>query len=306
MAEQPPGLSPSDALWQSDLAPKFPAFLVPGQPTDPQLLTPLLVFVDTGWADPVRFPPFTVVEPGNKQIGINAFVTLKAALVAVAPHGVIQIAPGTYAGGLQIDRPVRLVGDCGSGHRPGPGAQAPVIDCSRSANGQGIVLAEGVSEVTIEGLRFTSQAGCRCTGLCSRGSKGVHIRHSSFAGLARGIDLDGAAAPLWLIENNLFTGEPVPPAEGDGSPSESTAIHLGADLTGQTPVVIHANDIERCSHAVRVLGQAPVSLIGNRLAQLTRAVLAIARNVNEWGVELDGNDIDPADGRMIEYLDPAN
>ena len=71
--------------------------------------------------------------------------------------GTIYVAAGTYAGNITVNKSVALLGDPGDAS-PGPGVNAPVID-GGSAPGDAFLLANGVSNVTIQGFEirnFTS------------------------------------------------------------------------------------------------------------------------------------------------------
>ncbi len=171
-----PAPSPQDTVWQDGFPVASPGSRLLAQtaqtPTEDFSLSPELVHVNAAWADSSCYPPFTVVQPGGQRIGISAFATFQAALVAVAPGGVVLVAPGTYAGGVRIERPVRLVGDVGTGQQPGPGGQAPVIDCSRSPAGPGFVLDEQAQGVTIEGFVIAGVPGVPSVGVSTRALPG--------------------------------------------------------------------------------------------------------------------------------------
>ena len=91
--------------------------------------------------------------------------------------------------------------------------------------------------------------------------------------------------------------------EGRDAGPDSVAVRLGEDLPEEGSILIRGNEIEQYGHAVRVLGRIPIDVAGNRLSRMTRAVLALKHGIDEWHIHLDGNDIEPADGTMIEYLD---
>ena len=69
-----------------------------GQPAD--------VFVDDNWTD--KTPGEKVGE--DLYIGSNAFATIQAAVDAVAEGGTVNVAEGTYAEQVVIDKPINLVG----------------------------------------------------------------------------------------------------------------------------------------------------------------------------------------------------
>ena len=79
------------------------------------------------------------------------------AVTRVVAGGTIYVATGTYAGAITVNKSVALLGDPGDAS-PGPGVNAPVID-GGSAPGNAFLLANGVSNVTIQGFEirnFTS------------------------------------------------------------------------------------------------------------------------------------------------------
>jgi autotransporter-associated beta strand protein len=126
---------------------------------------PTLVYVDDGFAGlangattawPCATGPTTAC-PGTNIIGYDAFATVQAAVTAVAASGAVNVAAGTYAGNITINKALTLVGDPGD-VSAGPGPSAPVID-GGSLPGDGFLIANGVTDVTIKGFEirnFTS------------------------------------------------------------------------------------------------------------------------------------------------------
>ncbi len=96
------------------------------------------------------------VNPGGTD---GCFATIQAAINAAGNGDTINVAAGTYSGQITVNKSVTILGDPGDAS-PGPGPNAPVID-GGSAPGDAFLLANGVSNVTIQGFEirnFTSNA----------------------------------------------------------------------------------------------------------------------------------------------------
>jgi PKD repeat protein len=90
----------------------------------------------------------------NDTTGAPYYCTIQAAITAAAPGDTINVAAGTYSGNIIIDRSVIILGDPGDSS-PGPGSNAPLID-GGSLPGDAFLIANGVSNVTIQGFEISS------------------------------------------------------------------------------------------------------------------------------------------------------
>ena len=84
------------------------------------------------------------------------YATIALGVEAVVPGGTV-IAAGNVRGQITVSKSVTLLGDPGDASA-GPGPNAPVID-GGSAPGDAFLIANGVSNVTIQGFEmrnFTS------------------------------------------------------------------------------------------------------------------------------------------------------
>ena len=97
--------------------------------------------------------PPTSVEPRPAAFRASP---LQAQIDAAAPGAVIDVGPGTYAGDLFVDRPVRLVGH-----------GRPLL----AGSGAGSVVLVRAADVTIEGFDIDGMKG----GELGRDSSGIHI-----------------------------------------------------------------------------------------------------------------------------------
>ena len=97
----------------------------------------------------------------------HALSPLQAQIDAAAPGATVEIGPGTYAGDIVLDRPVRLLGR----GRP-----------RLVGSGEGSVVRIRAADVTIDGLDIDGNRG----GVIDRDSSGIHIaapgRRSATAG----------------------------------------------------------------------------------------------------------------------------
>jgi len=119
---------------------------------------------------------------------------LQAAIDAAAPGEVLRLAPGVYAGGVKIDRPLTLAGE--------PGA---VID----GGGQGDVVRVTAPDVTLSGL------GLRNSGReLGDMNSGVFLQKGADRARVEGCTIEAVAFGIWLdaldgaqILNNRITGD---------------------------------------------------------------------------------------------------
>lgn len=114
---------------------------------------------------------------------------------AAEPGAVLTLAPGTYQGGITVDKPLTLKGE--------PGA---VID----AAGEGDVIRVESSDVRIEGLTLR-RSGFNLTDMNSgiyaaRGSHNLHVEGNTLEDVAFGVWVWHSESPT--IVNNRITGDP--------------------------------------------------------------------------------------------------
>jgi hypothetical protein len=148
------------------------------------------------------------------------YCTIQAAVAAAGANDTIQVAAGTYAAPITIDKPLTLLGDPGS-TATGPGPNAPVID------GGGLVvdgfdLADGVSNVTISGFEIRNLGASDWTDGSGVGVQAyvpsthdVTVSHNWFHDVGYGVLVgnDGSSAHYalgthtgWTISNNVAEG----------------------------------------------------------------------------------------------------
>ena len=123
----------------------------------------------------------------------DAAVPLQSLIDGTASGGTLRLAPGRYAGRVQIDRPMALVGE--------PGAVV-------QGSGEGSVIRVSAPDVRIEGLTI-ERSGVDLPAMDSailleRGAVRAVIRSNSLRGNLFGIYVHGANDAL--IENNTIVG----------------------------------------------------------------------------------------------------
>ena len=102
---------------------------------------------------------------GTLIYGVNAFSTIQSGVTNVDAYGTVYVLPGTYAGGIQINKPVTLLGANSSNNPTVAGSRGSesVIEPVVSAPSPYVSAAPGVlvevlaSNVTISGFTFTGQ-----------------------------------------------------------------------------------------------------------------------------------------------------
>jgi hypothetical protein len=98
----------------------------------------------------------TTKHPAHGNMNLP-YKTIALGLEAVVPGGTVYVAAGTYSGQINVNKSVTLLGDPGDSSA-GSGPNAPAID-GGSAPGDAFLIANGVSNVTIQGFEmrnFTS------------------------------------------------------------------------------------------------------------------------------------------------------
>ena len=109
---------------------------------------------------------------GTLIYGVNAFSTIQSGVTNVDAYGTVYVLPGTYAGGIQINKPVTLLGANSSNNPTVAGSRGSesVIEPVVSAPSPYVSAAPGVlvevlaSNVTISGFTFTGQNNALGTG----------------------------------------------------------------------------------------------------------------------------------------------
>jgi nitrous oxidase accessory protein len=150
-------------------------------------------------------PPDTQVSP------------LQARLDAAPPGATVEVPPGTYAGDLIVDRPVRLVGR----GRP-----------RLVGSGTGSVVRVRADGVTVEGFDIDGRGG----GDLSRDTAGVHV--SGARALVRDCEIAGTLFGVYLREahGSAVVGCRIAGIRGKDPGEKGSGIHVwntrGFSLTG--------------------------------------------------------------------------
>ncbi len=98
----------------------------------------------------------TTIHPANGNINLP-YAKIQDGITAVVPGGKVIVAAGTYPEkNILINKSLTLLGDPGDAVA-GPGVNAPVID-GGSAYGDAFKLANGVSNITIQGFEIRNYA----------------------------------------------------------------------------------------------------------------------------------------------------
>jgi hypothetical protein len=174
----------------------------------------LTAFPNTVWVD----PSYTSGNSGTHIWNYDAFATIQAGINGVAVGGTVNVAAGTYAGNITINKSITLLGDPGDA-LPGPGANAPVID-GGSLPGSAFFIANGVSNVTIKGFEMRNFTSPELDGIGNGISAWVgstsnitildnYFHNLGYNGVLVGNDY--SANPLnwgdhsnWLIKSNII------------------------------------------------------------------------------------------------------
>jgi hypothetical protein len=143
----------------------------------------------------------------------GCYATIQAAITAAAPGDTINVAAGTYAGNIIVDRSVSIIGDPGD-TSPGPGPSAPVID-GGSLPGDAFLLANGVSNVTIQGFEMRNFTSPLMDGIGNGISaweastsnitiQDNYFHHLGYNGVLVGNDGAAGDHTNWLIKGNVI------------------------------------------------------------------------------------------------------
>ncbi len=147
---------------------------------------------------------------------VNPGDSIQAAILAATAGDTITIAPGTYAEkDILIDRSLIIIGDPGD-TGPGPGVNAPVLDGSSFTYGDAFKIADGVSDVVIEGFviqNYARNPGSNGIGngisAWQQSTSNITIQDNYFTNLGWNgvlVGNDGAIGDHdnWLIKNNIL------------------------------------------------------------------------------------------------------
>ncbi|MGM0591181.1 MAG: right-handed parallel beta-helix repeat-containing protein [Halobacteriota archaeon] len=113
------------------------------------------------------------VDAAESNDGDDVFGSLGAAVKAAEPGDTVEVAPGTYTEKVTVTKSITVTGDRGDSS-PGPGPNAPVFD-GEDRYSNAFDIAEGVSDVTIEGLEIRNYTRA-AVAAGNNGTDGVLIR----------------------------------------------------------------------------------------------------------------------------------
>ena len=173
---------------------------------DVSFTTPSQVWVDDDWATKL---PGDVVN--GHTFGYDAFATVQNGVSAVTAGGTVNVAAGSYAGNITINKSLTLLGDPGDA-AAGPGVNAPVID-GGSTPGSAFFITNGVTNVTISGFEmrnFTSNDTGVGNGIEAWQASTSNItvqdnyfHHLGYNGILVGNDDALGDHTNWLVKNNI-------------------------------------------------------------------------------------------------------
>ena len=156
--------------------------------------------------------PQMTVQAGSTINVPGDYATIQAAINAASAGDTINVAAGTYAGGIVVNKPVTILGDPGD-DTPGPGTGAPIID-GGSVPGDAFLISNGVSNVTIRGFEirnFSSNDTGIGNGISAweASTSDITIQDNYFHHLGYNgvlVGNDGAAGDHtnWLIKGNVI------------------------------------------------------------------------------------------------------
>ncbi|MEP7342572.1 MAG: right-handed parallel beta-helix repeat-containing protein, partial [Acidobacteriota bacterium] len=157
------------------------------------------VFVDDNWVG--QSNGATVFFPGDPNphvFGTDAFATIQGGINAVVAPGVVNVAPGSYAENVTVNKSVSL-----------KGAQQGVNACGRTASestitGSGtlLTLVTGSVSSTIDG--FTFSGGNRGIESTSGPINNVQILNNRFAGFTgNGVFLNDNGTDITVSQNSI-------------------------------------------------------------------------------------------------------
>jgi hypothetical protein len=150
------------------------------------------------------------VDPGNTP---TCYATIQEAVDAAVVGDTINVVAGTYAGQINVNKSVTILGDPGDAS-PGPGPSAPVID-GGSLPGDAFLLANGVSNVTIQGFEMRNFTSPSMDGIGNGISaweastsnitiQDNYFHHLGYNGVLVGNDGAAGDHTNWLIKGNVI------------------------------------------------------------------------------------------------------
>ncbi len=171
------------------------------------------------------------------------FATIQKGVDEVASGGTVNVAAGTYAGNITVNKSVTLLGDPGDASA-GPGVDAPVVD-GGSSPGSAFFIENGVSNVTIRGFEmrsFTSNDTGVGNGISAweASTSNITIQDNYFHDLGYNgvlVGNDGATGDHinWLIRGNVVANVAYIGFEltnASNSSIEGNVIHLNSPQIG--------------------------------------------------------------------------
>lgn len=265
------------------------------------------------------------VEPVTLHVCADCeFTSLQDALSVAEDGDVIQMAAGSYAGPVVIDKAITLVGDPGDPNVPGAGAEAPVI--TGVGLSQETTMVIDTDGVTVQGLSFVGAAGGPGSGVgvsATSGVSSITIDNNTFA------DYNWAAIfawtngdslhESWAISNNQITmGTYVPGTDGTGTDSQNV---YGIECTNCNALTLSGNTISGGYVGVALTAQAQAgqtvsvggtTITGNTISNASLSNIQLVSYdpsdpVNGTGtpaltsVSLSGNNILSNDGSLSDY-----
>lgn len=157
----------------------------------------------------------TATPPGS-GCDNPGYSSIQAAIDDASAGDTINVCPGIYNERLFIDKSISIIGDPGN-TQPGPGTLAPLLDGENNEGGNAIVLAPGVSGVSISGFEISGFLGDELAGNAIIGSgeipitdisiKNNHMHNLGHSAVMVWSDgTGGAIHSNWEVSGNIIEG----------------------------------------------------------------------------------------------------